>query len=139
MYGFIFGMPGIPMIYYGSEWGEKANKSEGDPALRKCFDAPQWNSLTDTIAAMAAAKKGSEALNYGDFKSLVLTNKQCIFQRQSEHERVLVAINIEENEYTAHFDAGCGKAVDLITGNEFDFGGGARLEPYSVKFLKCEH
>ena len=48
-------------------------------------------------------------------------------------------INIDENEYTAHFDAGCGKAVDLITGNDFDFGGGTRLEPYSVKFLKCEH
>ena len=139
MYGLIFGMPGIPMIYYGSEWGEKANKSEGDPALRKCFDAPQWNSLTDTISAMAEAKKSSEALNYGDFRSLVLTNKQCIFQRCSEHERVLVAINIDENEYTAHFDAGCGKAVDLITGENFDFGGGTKMPPYSVKFLKCEH
>ena len=37
-YGMIFGMPGIPCVYYGSEWGAKAHKNEGDPALRVCFD-----------------------------------------------------------------------------------------------------
>ena len=30
-YGMIFGMPGIPCVYYGSEWGAKAHKNEGDP------------------------------------------------------------------------------------------------------------
>ncbi|RAZ93510.1 cyclomaltodextrinase, partial [Klebsiella oxytoca] len=47
IYALMFGMPGIPCVYYGSEWGAKANKSEGDPALRACFEAPQWNGLTD--------------------------------------------------------------------------------------------
>lgn len=27
-YGMIFGMPGIPCVYYGSEWGAKAHKNE---------------------------------------------------------------------------------------------------------------
>ena len=138
VYAMVFGMPGIPCIYYGSEWGTKADKSQGDPALRVSFDKPEWNELTDFISHLAEAKKNSEALNYGGFRSVVLTNKQCIFERQSEHERVLVAINMDSNEYTAHFDAGCGCAVDLITGNNFDFGGGSRLAPYSAYFLKCE-
>ncbi len=139
IYGMIFGMPGIPCVYYGSEWGAKGDKKDGDPALRLCYENPEWNELTDTIAAMAKARKGSEALNYGSFRSVVLTNRQCIYERCSEHERVLVAINAEEGDYTAHFDAGCGKAVDLITGEEHDFGGGSLLRGYSVHFWKMEH
>lgn len=138
IYALCFGMPGIPCVYYGSEWGAKANKSEGDPALRACFDAPVENDLTAWISKLAAAKKASNALNYGDFRSVVLTNRQCIFERKTDSERVLVAINADNIPYTAHFDAGCGTAVDLITGNTHDFGGGSELPPYSAFFWKCE-
>ena len=138
IYALCFGMPGIPCVYYGSEWGAKANKSEGDPALRACFDAPVENNLTAWISKLAAAKKASNALNYGDFRSVVLTNRQCIFERKTDSERVLVAINADNVPYTAHFDAGCGTAVDLITGNTHDFGGGSELPPYSAFFWKCE-
>ena len=90
IYAMQFGMPGIPCVYYGSEWGAKARKEDGDPALRACFDAPEWIALTDFISRLAAAKKSSEALNYGDFRSVLLTNKQSIFERKSVNERVLV-------------------------------------------------
>ena len=138
IYALMFGMPGIPCVYYGSEWGAQGNKSDGDPALRQSYEKPEWNELTEFISKLEAAKKGSEALNYGGFYSAVLTNKQCIFERKSEHERVFVAINADSEGYTAHFDAHCGKAVDLITGEEHDFGGGSFLEPYSAHYWKCE-
>lgn len=138
IYALCFGMPGIPCVYYGSEWGAKAHKNEGDPALRACFDEPVENDLTEWISALAEAKKSSDALNYGDFRSVVLTNKQCIFERKTDSERVLVAINADSEPYWAHFDAGCGMAVDLITGEEHDFGGGSELPPYSAYFWKCE-
>ncbi len=138
IYAMAFGMPGIPCIYYGSEWGAKASKSEGDPALRACFDEPIENELTAWIEKLAEAKKHSKALNYGDFRSVVLTNHQCIFERRCEDERVLVAVNAAGEGYTAHFDAGCGRATDLITGEVFDFGGGADLPSYSAKFLLME-
>ena len=138
VYAMIFGMPGIPCVYYGSEWGEKADKSQGDPALRPCIDKPIWNELTDYISRLANAKKSSKALNYGGFRSVLLQNKQCIFERNAGDERVLVAINMDGNSYTAHFDAGCGTAVDLITGNTHDFGGGSELAPYSAYYWKCE-
>ena len=139
IYGLVFGMPGIPCLYYGSEWGVRGDKSQGDEALRPCFDRPEWNGLTDRIAAMAKAHRESEALCWGDFKDLVLTNRQTIFQRRSEHERVLVAVNADSQPYWAHFDAGCGRAVDLLTGQTHDFGGGTELPPYSVSFWKCEN
>ena len=138
IYALLFGMPGIPCVYYGSEWGTKADKSQGDPALRPCFDKPQWTELTDWISRLAKAKKESRALNYGEFRSVVLTNKQCIFERKTDGERVLVAINADENAYTAHFDAGCGLAVDLISGETHDFGGGSELPAYSAYFWKME-
>lgn len=138
IYAMAFGMPGIPCIYYGSEWGAKGNKSDGDPALRPSFGKPVENELTEYIGKLAAAKKGSKALNYGAFRSVVLTNKQCIFERKTDGERVLVAINADSEPYTAHFDAGCGMAVDLITGKKHDFGGGSELPPYSAFFWCCE-
>ena len=138
IYALCFGMPGIPCVYYGSEWGAKADKGQGDPALRACFEKPEFNGLSEFIAKLAEAKKNSKALNYGDFRSVVLTNKQCIFERKTEGERVLVTINADSEPYTAHFDAGCGTAVDLISGEKHDFGGGSELPPYSAYFWKME-
>ncbi len=138
IYALCFGMPGIPCVYYGSEWGTKADKGQGDPALRACFEKPEFNELSEFIAKLAEAKKNSEALNYGDFRSVVLTNKQCIFERKTANERVMVAINADGEKFTAHFDAGCGTAVDLISGQDHDFGGGSELPPYSAYFWKME-
>ena len=136
IYGMMFGMPGIPCVYYGSEWGATGNKSEGDPALRPCFEAPEWTELTDKISAMIKARESEHALSYGGFKSLVLTNRACVYERESENGRIMVAINADENPFTAHFDARAGRAKDLITGTEIDFGGGLDIPPYTVYFLK---
>ncbi len=136
IYGMLFGMPGIPTVYYGSEWGIKGEKSWGDPALRPAIDHPEWNELTDAVSAMIKARQESKALCYGDFKSLVLTNRQCVFERNCDTGRVMVAINADSNRYTAHFDARAGRAHDLITGADIDFGGGLDLPPYSVYFLE---
>ena len=138
VYAMCFGMPGIPCIYYGSEWGVEGDKKNGDPSLRPCFEEPEWNELSDWISHLSAARKKSEALCNGDFRSILLTNKQCIFERKTEKERVLVAINADAEEYVAHFDAGCGLAVDLITGKKHDFGGGSHLAPYSAAFWLME-
>ena len=137
-YTLLFGMPGMPILYYGSEWGVKAHKSEGDPALRPCFEKPEWNALTDHIAGCAKAFSSEKALQYGEFKSLVLTNRQCVFERRLSDgsERVLVAVNADENPYTAHADFGAGEAVDLITGKKVSFEGGLNLPPCTGYLLK---
>ena len=49
-----------------------------------------------------------------------------------------MAINAEGAPYVAHFDAGCGMAEDLISGEKHDFGGGSELPPYSAFFWKME-
>ena len=138
VYTLVYTMPGIPCVYYGSEWGAKARKEDGDPALRACFEKPEWNSLTDHIAKLSEIKKDSRALNYGGLRIVVLTNKQCIFERNSGDQRVMVAINMDDNPYTAHFDAGCGQAKELISGTKHDFGGGSTLQPKSSEIWLME-
>ena len=137
IYALMFGMPGIPCVYYGSEWGTKADKSQGDPALRVSFDKPEWNDLTQLISKLANAHKNSKALCHGSISVPVLTNKQCIIERECDGERVFVAINADSQPFTAHFDAKSGRAEDLISGDIHDFGGGSELPPYSAFFWKC--
>lgn len=136
IYAMCFGMPGIPCVYYGSEWGAKARKEEGDPALRACFEEPISNELTEWIAKLAEAKKTSKALQYGDFRSVVLTNGQCVFAREWEGETVFVAINASGDSFRANFDGGCNKLKDLITGEEVECNGGIDMPGYSARFLR---
>ena len=138
LYALLFGMPGIPCIYYGSEWGAKGRKEEGDNALRPHFEKPEENSLTEWIGALAKARTASKALRSGDFKILVMTNRQLLFERSCDGERVIVAVNADNAPYTAHFNANAGRAVDLIIGKDHDFGGGSELLPYSAAFWLTE-
>lgn len=48
----------------------------------------------------------------------------------------MVAINIDKEPYIAHFDAQAGRAIDLITNEKHDFGGGSELKPYSISYWK---
>ena len=137
-YGLLFGMPGTPAVYYGSEWGIEGKKSDGDAALRPAIELPQENELTEWIAKLAVAHKASKALCYGSYRNVMLTNHQIIFERKFEDERVLVAVNASGDTYTAHFDAQAGRAVDLITGADHDFGGGSQMPPYSVAYWRTE-
>ena len=137
VYGMLFAMPGIPCVYYGSEWGLDGDKRQGDRVLRPELQVPEWNGLTDRIAAMARIHRESEALCWGGFRELVLTNRQTVFCRQSEHQRVLLAVNADSAPYTARFDAGCGVLRDMETGEEFAFSGFLELPPYSCRFLEC--
>lgn len=138
-YALMFGMPGVPAVYYGSEWGEKGSKQAGsDAVLRPEIALPQWNELTDWISLLTKAHRESNALCYGSYRNVVLTNRQIIFERKTDSERVLVAINADAQAYTAHFDAGCGLAQELLTGKTHDFGGGSELPPYSAQYWKME-
>lgn len=101
-YGLLFGMPGIPCIYYGSEWGEEGAKApDNDYALRPCFEEPKPNKLTAFIKALIALRRESDALCNGTYHNVVITNHQLVFERRTDGERVLVAINASDSEYTA--------------------------------------
>ncbi len=139
LYGMLFSIPGIPCIYYGSEWGAEGKKGGGsDVVLRPAFEAPVKNELCALVQKMCHVYAASDALRAGGYRQVYLTNRQFIFERQAAGERVLVALNLEEAPHVAHFDAGAGMAVDLLTGTKVDFGGGLELPGETVWFLQME-
>lgn len=138
-YGILMSMPGIPCIYYGSEWGIEGLKQQGsDKSLRPAAPVPEYNEITDFVSKAVKAHKESKSLCYGNFEILHMTNKQLVFERCFEDERVIVMINSDENEYVAHFNANAGCGTDLLTGEHYDFGGGSNMPPYSVQYIKIK-
>ena len=138
IYGLLFGMPGVPSIYYGSEWGIEGKKQGRDEEIRPRLEKPEWNKLSDAIAAYAKAHHTHPALYNGGYANLLVRDKQLIFERSCDEERVIVAINADSNTFHADFNARSGLGTDLVTGETVDFGGGMDLPPYSAAYWKTE-
>lgn len=136
-YGLLLGMPGVPCLYYGSEWGEPGEKApDNDYALRPCFDAPKPNELTSFIKKLIQIREHSDALCNGSYRNVVIQNHQLIFERCTENTRVLVAINAADYPYTAYHGDLSGQMTDLITGETVTMQGQLELPPYSVQYLR---
>lgn len=141
-YGLLFGMPGIPCIYYGSEWGEEGVKApDNDYALRPCFEEPKPNELTDFIKELIEVRRNSDALCNGSYRNVVITNHQLIFERRTDNERVLVAINAGDSEFTAGNGELQGTFTELLINTDeaetVTLNGQLTMPAYSVQFLKA--
>ena len=137
LYGLMFGISGIPCVYYGSEWGEKAVKTRGcDAPLRPCFEKPQQNALTGMIARYSRIRRDNEALILGGYRQIYLTNLQFVFLREHGDFRVLVAINADDTPHNAHLPDISGKITDLMTGEEKEIAGPLVLPPESTVFYR---
>ena len=124
-------------IYGLGEWGEKGEKApDNDYALRPCFDAPKPNELTKFIKKLIQIRQNSDALCNGSYRNVVIQNHQLVFERCSEKERVIVAINAADYPYTANAGELNGTAADLLTGETVTMNGQLELKPYSVQYLK---
>jgi len=100
LYSLLFSMPGIPSLYYGSEYGVSGRKSGGDDSpLRPELDparlarsAPHPD-LATAIGRFSAARRGSAALRRGTYRRLFVGAETLAFERAYDGERVVVAIN----------------------------------------------
>ncbi|MDN0068579.1 alpha-amylase family glycosyl hydrolase [Collinsella ihumii] len=144
-YGVLFGMPGIPCLYYGSEWGQAGVKgAHDDYDLRPEFVEPEPNELTEYLKGLIAARADSRALNYGSYRNVVITNKQLLFERavdmDGEHpsERVLVAVNAVDEPFTLQADELRGSFADLLDRGAapVELDGSLELAPFEVRWLR---
>ena len=109
IYTLMYTLPGIPSIYYGSEFGIEGKKEPGSDAslrphleLSDYTDAVTDNPLTALIARLGSIHQAQKALCYGEYKELLLTNRQYAFSRYFENEDVITAVNNDEQETTLH-------------------------------------
>ncbi|MCR5676678.1 MAG: cyclomaltodextrinase [Agathobacter sp.] len=138
IYALMIAMPGIPCIYYGSEWGAEGKKGNEDRDIRKYYETPVWNDLTEWIAGLIRIRKDSSAIREGAFYSVVLTNEACVFLRETEGERIYVCVNISDREYYPNFEIGAAYARNLISNERIVMQNGFMMQPYQCYILKPE-
>ncbi len=98
LYGLLFTMPGVPSVYYGSEFGLLGKRTEHDDRmLRPRLDLGTLRagdrSLVDVIRRLAGLRRGSRALTAGGYAQLHVSGEQYSFLRTDGDERVVVALN----------------------------------------------
>ena len=111
LYTMLLTMPGIPSVYYGSEWGMEGRKGQGTEAdydLRKPMTKEAMEAgdqeLMEHIAALAAFRKTSRALQYGSYTNVCERNEQLLYERACDGETVLIGFNIADAPWTFEGD-----------------------------------
>lgn len=120
----VYTVPGIPSIYYGSEFGIPGNKENGsDWNLRPDLNLADFNEKDELPAlytTLGHLKQRFPELTYGDYRELYLTTGQFAFARCLDGHAVVTALNNADNG--AHMEInlpiGANKAVNLLTINQ---------------------
>ena len=128
----LYTLPGVPSIYYGSEFGIEGKKEKfSDDSLRPALDikdyadAVQKNPCTALIAALGKIRQHTPALSYGSYAELQLTNRQFAFARDLDGVRVIVTVNNDDNAAGMSLPAGnCAEYVGTLTGQKVSVEGG---------------
>ncbi|MBE5906799.1 MAG: alpha-amylase, partial [Lachnospiraceae bacterium] len=116
----LYTLPGIPSIYYGSEFGIEGKKEWGsDDSLRPFINLQEYkedyekNPCTRLIAALGRIHEAyKQDLVWGDYRELFLTNRQFAFGRGS----LVVAVNNDDNEAQISVGVGDGTYQGLLSG-----------------------
>lgn len=100
----LYTLPGIPSIYYGSEFGIEGKKEKfSDASLRPALNLEDYrnavteNPCTALIAALGKIRQATPGLSYGSYNELMLTNRQYAFARDLNNVRVIVTVNNDDN------------------------------------------
>ena len=128
----LYTLPGVPSIYYGSEFAIEGKKEKfSDDSLRPALhleeykDAVNTNPNTALIAALGSIRQQTKALSYGDYKELLLTNRQYAFSRNHNGESVLVTVNNDDSDYVMTLPAGgCAEYIGALSGQRVSVSNG---------------
>lgn len=122
----LYTLPGVPSIYYGSEFGIDGKKEKfSDASLRPALDLKDYadavtkNPCTALIAALGKVRQGTPALSYGSYSELALTNRQFAFARDLDGVRVIVTVNNDDSEAEMNLPTGSAdEYVGALTGKK---------------------
>ncbi len=128
----LYTLPGIPSIYYGSEFGIEGKKERfSDDSLRPKLsladyaDAVTNNPYTRLTAALGKVRQHTPALSYGDYQELVLTNRQYAYSRNYNGQSVIITVNNDDSDYVMTLRAGnAAEYIGALSGEKVSVNGG---------------
>ena len=128
----LYTLPGVPSIYYGSEFGIEGRKEQfSDASLRPALnyedykDAIDTNPCTKLIAALGKIRQNTPALCYGDYQQLELQTTYYAYARTLEGKSVITTVNNGDNDACMNLACGaCEEYVGALTGERVSVNGG---------------
>lgn len=147
VYTLLYTLPGIPSVYYGSEWGIQGRKEGGnDNPLRPAVDLEEAlkhipdPKLLEWIRTLGKIHKEQPALSYGTYQELLLTNRQYAFARVLGEQGVVAAVNNDDREAELFIRApfAGSTCISLLNGEKVDVHDGmipVKLQPNESQIL----
>ena len=130
----LYTLPGVPSVYYGSEFGIEGKKERySDDSIRPALNladyanAAEENPCTKLIAALGRIRQHTKELSYGDYKELMLQNRQYAFSRTLDGKSVIVMVNNDDNGAEFSVPAG-GAYVGALSGRKVSGDGQLRVQ-----------
>ena len=144
VYTILYTMPGVPSIYYGSEYGIKAVKGDKtDLPLRPSVDEienyeDKNNELFDHIEKLGRIRVVSEALKNGNYEQVIIKNEQYVFSRTSKNDKIYIVLNLSDKESYLDFNISFEEGKDLLSDKDDLIKGGdvsIRVPAFSSKVI----
>ena len=128
----LYTLPGIPSLYYGSEFGIEGRKERfSDDSLRPALnyedykDAMENNDCTKLIVALGKIRQNTPALCYGEYKELELQTTHFAYARVLDGKSVITTVNNANNDVFMNLQAGNStEYVGALTGQRVNVNGG---------------
>ena len=148
IYTLLFTIPGIPSIYYGSEWGIEGDKSITDLNLRPELSIDDFDNddkskkLEDFITKLISIRKNNKELTLGIYKEFIVKNKQFVFGRYLNDNWIIILLNLDDKEEYIELNSIFKKKdiINLLDENDKYINENNKIiinmKPFSSKILK---
>ena len=124
VYTMLYAMPGVPSVYYGSEFGMEGKKQRhSDDDLRRelnlnALENPDY-ALFEHICKLGKIRHSLEALQYGKYKNEQIQLEHMCFSMKTDNQKVYIMLN-QSNEprsigVNTDFN---GVLTDVLNGNQ---------------------
>ncbi len=128
----LYTLPGIPALYYGSEFGIEGKKEQySDDSLRPALhyedykDAVRTNECTKLIAALGKLRQNTPALCHGEYKELLLQTTHFAYARIWDGKSVITTLNNGDGNVSMNLEVGnSAEYVGALTGQRVTVTGG---------------
>lgn len=124
----LFTMPGVPSVYYGSEWAMPGKKGKTtDAPLRPAVAPPKpgdprtSHDLARAISRLSRLRKAVPALRRGDYHPIAAASEQIVFERRYRGTAARVAVNAAAKPVTLTLEpleGRDGRWVDVLNPGE---------------------
>ncbi|MEG2543858.1 MAG: DUF1653 domain-containing protein [Longicatena sp.] len=122
IYTLLYTMPGIPSIYYGSEWALTGKKHDGSDAdIRPCINLNEMpdHALYQHLCVLGKIKEENDVLSLGAYEQVCVRNEQFIFKRKNEQEEIIIAMNVSNEAYSYFLQTPYDCVYDALTNTQY--------------------